>query len=131
MFKARNGRIEYGFERLEVWKIGKELVKEIYLITKDFPVSEKFGLISQLQRAAISIPGNIAEGSGKRTKKDFASFIRIAIGSLLEVITYLEIALDQKYISGTTYERLRNMTQELYFKLIALDKSLLQTTRTS
>lgn len=117
-------KVEYSFKRLDVWKKGMQLVNEIYNLTKQFPNEEKFALISQLRRAAVSIPLNIAEGSIKRTKKDFASFVRIALGSLMEVMTCLEIALNQKYISAIDYERQEKLIQELYFKLIALDKFL-------
>ncbi|NTV41168.1 MAG: four helix bundle protein [Candidatus Moranbacteria bacterium] len=68
-------KVEYGFYRLEVWKLGMELVDFIYVLTKKFPSDEKFALVSQMRRAAVSVPLNIAEGSIKRTKKDFASFV--------------------------------------------------------
>lgn len=118
-------KIEFGFYRLDVWKLGMRLVNEIYSITKDkFPSEEKFSLISQVRRASVSVPLNIAEGSIKRTKKDFASFVRIALGSLMEVMTCLEIALNQEYIDEKEYEDFQKLIQELYFKLIALDKFL-------
>ena len=78
----------------------------------------------QLRRAVISVPLNIAEGSIKRTKKDFAHFIRIALGSLMETMTCIEISFAQKYIHDQEYEKIAAMIQELYFKLIALDKFL-------
>jgi len=93
------GKVEYSFYRLDVWKLGMSLVNEIYTITKDFPGGEKFCLTSQLRRAVISVPLNIAEGSIKRTKRDFASFVRISLGSLMEVMTCIEIAFNQKYIN--------------------------------
>jgi len=98
-------KVEYGFYRLEVWKLGMKLVNEIYSVTKKFPNEEKFCLVSQVRRAAISVPLNIAEGSAKRTKKDFASFVRIALGSLMETMTCLEISLEQKYITKNEYEK--------------------------
>ena len=116
--------VEYGFYRLKVWQIGMKLVNEIYLITKNFPSEEKFSLVSQIRRAAISVPLNIAEGSAKRTKKEFALFVRIALGSLMETMTCLEISLAQKYIIKSEYESFKNLIQELYFKLISLDKFL-------
>lgn len=117
-------KVEYGFYRLEVWKLGMKLVSEIYDITKKFPGEEKFSLVSQIRRAAISVPLNIAEGSTKRTKRDFASFVRISLGSLMEVMTCLEISLNQKYINKVEYENFQKIIQELYFKLISLDKFL-------
>lgn len=101
-----------------------KLVNEIYSLTKKFPSEEKFCLVSQLRRAATSVPLNIAEGSTKRTKKDFASFIRIALGSLMETMTCIEIAQNQKYINQSEYEKIQELIQELYFKLISLDKFL-------
>lgn len=118
------GKVEYGFYRLEVWKLGMKLVSDVYDITKKFPSDEKFSLVSQIRRAAISVPLNIAEGSSKRTKKDFASFVRIALGSLMEVMACLEIALGQKFTNNVEHEKFQKIIQELYFKLISLDKFL-------
>ena len=100
------------------------IVNEIYSMTKNFPNDEKFCLVAQIRRSAISVPLNIAEGSAKRTNKDFANFIRIALGSLMETMTCVEIALEQKYINKEIYDRLSQIIQEEYFKLIALDKFL-------
>ena len=119
------GKVEYSFYRLDVWKLGMNLVNEIYTITKNFPSEEKFCLTSQLRRAAVSVPLNIAEGSIKRTKRDFASFVRISLGSLMEVMTCIEIAFNHKYINQKEYEKIQNLIQELYFKLISLDKFLI------
>ncbi|KUK80306.1 MAG: S23 ribosomal protein [Mesotoga prima] len=77
---------------LEVWRVSMDLVVKVYEITREFPKSEQFGLASQLQRSAVSIPSNIAEGSGRGTKRDFAHFLDQARGSLFEVITQLEIS---------------------------------------
>src|SRR3989338_4333031 len=91
-------KVEYSFYRLEVWKLGMNLVNEVYSLTKKFPKDEVFCLSSQLRRAVISVPLNISEGSAKRTKKDFAYFVRISLGSLMETMTCIEISLNQKYI---------------------------------
>ncbi|MEK7553585.1 MAG: four helix bundle protein [Patescibacteria group bacterium] len=125
MNNKNNKKVEYNFYRLNVWKLGMNLVNEIYSVTKIFPNEEKFGLISQIRRAAVSVPLNIAEGSTRRTKKDFAQFVRIALGSLMEVMTCIEIALNQKYVNQKEYEKIQGLIQELYFKLIALDKFLI------
>lgn len=116
--------MRYNFEKLEVWHLGMELVNEVYKLSSKFPSSEKFALTSQMKRAAISIPLNIAEGSGKRTRKDFRSYIRNAIGSTLEVITCSKIALQQNYLSEAQVEKLNVLLEKLYFKLIGLEKSL-------
>ena len=83
---------ELRFKDLEVWRVSMDLVAKVYEITREFPKSEQFGLAAQLQRSAVSIPSNIAEGSGRGTRKDFAHFLDQARGSLFEVITQLEIS---------------------------------------
>ncbi|MEW6002141.1 MAG: four helix bundle protein [Nitrospirota bacterium] len=89
------------FEDLEVWKKAHELVLKIYKITKDYPTEEKFGLVSQMRRAAISIPANISEGFKKRTLKDKANFYNIAQGSLEELRYYLILSKDLEYYKDT------------------------------
>ena len=100
------------------------LVNEVYSLTKKFPKEEMFCLTAQLRRAVISVPLNIAEGSAKRTKKDFAYFVRTSLGSLMETMTCIEISLNQKYIIKEENEKIQELVQELYFKLISLDKFL-------
>jgi four helix bundle protein len=78
-----------GYRELIAWQKGIDLVTEIYTITKKFPKEEVYGLQSQVRRAAVSIPSNIAEGQGRETKADFARFLRVALGSLAEVDTQL------------------------------------------
>lgn len=87
------------YKELNVWKRSREFCSSIYSITTKFPQEEKFGLTSQLRRAAISIPSNIAEGASRSAKKDFARFLEISIGSSYEIETQLLIATDLKYIS--------------------------------
>ncbi len=74
-------------EQLKVWKLAMEIAKDVYIITKDFPSEEKFGLTSQVRRAAVSIASNIAEGAGRYSDKEFAQFLSIASGSSFEVRT--------------------------------------------
>ena len=121
--------MKYNFENLEVWKLGMELVHNVYKSVKTFPDSEKFTLRDQFTRASISIPLNIAEGSGKPTQKEFIKYIRNSIGSLLETVTCIKIAFQENYIDNKTKEDLKKQTQKLYFKLIALEKSLDPTKR--
>jgi len=89
------------------------LVSDIYKITRDFPKNEEYSLSSQLRRAAISIPSNIAEGFGRNSSKDFVRFLFIAIGSLFEVQTQIEISLNQKYISEQTHKNIFEKSREL------------------
>ena len=72
---------------MEVWKLSIDLVEKVYIITNDYPSNEKFGLVSQIRRAAISIPSNIAEGSARKSDKEFIQFLYIALGSLSELET--------------------------------------------
>lgn len=76
------------YKQLIVWQKGVELVKLAYLLTKQLPAEEKFGIISQINRAAISIPANIAEGSSRNSDKDYGRFLQIALGSAFELQTY-------------------------------------------
>ncbi len=80
------------FRKLEIWQKGIELVKEVYLLTSDFPDTEKFGLISQMQRAAVSIPSNIAEGCSRNSEIEYKRFLEIAIGSSFELETQMIIS---------------------------------------
>jgi len=75
------------YKELTVWKRGIELVKAVYIISKQFPSEEKFGIISQITRAAVSIPANIAEGNSRNSDKDYGRFLQIALGSAFEVQT--------------------------------------------
>lgn len=88
------------FRELKVWQKAHQLVLEIYKITKTFPADERFGLITQMRRAAVSIPANIAEGFRKRGLKDKAHFYNIAEGSLEEVRYYLILGKDLNYCSN-------------------------------
>ena len=80
------------FRELEIWKIGFELALESYRLTKDFPNEEKFGLTSQMRRASVSIPSNIAEGCSRSSDKDFIRYLEIALGSAFELETQTLIA---------------------------------------
>ena len=85
------------YKDLEIWKRSMVLTKEVYTISKKLPTSEKYGLISQMQRASSSIPTNIAEGSGRNTKKEYIRYINIANGSLYELETQLLLTEDLGY----------------------------------
>ncbi|MFV0571508.1 MAG: four helix bundle protein [Xanthomarina gelatinilytica] len=85
---------------LKVWQESMDFVVMIYEITAQFPSNETFGLISQLRRASVSIPSNIAEGAGRKGAKEFSRFLYIALGSLSEVETQLEIALRLQYLKN-------------------------------
>lgn len=77
---------------LKVWQLGMQLAEDVYALTKKFPDDERFGLTTQLRRAIVSVPANIAEGNGRGSTKDYLRFLSIAVGSLAEVETFLELA---------------------------------------
>ena len=82
------------YRDLSAWQKARLLVKEVYLLTAGFPVGERFGLVSQMDRSAVSIPSNIAEGYGRAMTKDYLHFLRIARGSAYELETQLVLAQD-------------------------------------
>ncbi len=107
---------------LKVWKESMNLVVEIYKVSESFPKHEVYGLTSQLRRASVSIPSNIAEGAGRRGNKEFIRFLYIALGSLSEVETQIEIGYRLSYI-----DKLEGINKSIYFirKMLAnLIKSL-------
>jgi len=89
------------YRDLDVWKQSRQLVKSVYQLSRSFPKEEQFGLTNQLRRAAISVPSNIAEGSGRNHSKDSIPFFFIARGSLYEIETQLIISFDLEYISDS------------------------------
>jgi four helix bundle protein len=103
----------HNFRKLDIWKKSIDFVTKIYLLTNTFPSYERFGLISQMQRAAVSIPTNIGEGSAKSSNKDFARFLEMSLGSSIELETELTIALNLKYIESQIFETLQNEIIEL------------------
>ncbi len=116
----------FSFEKLEVWKNAIIFSKQIYEITLTFPDTEKFGLVSQIRRATISISSNIAEGSAKKSLKEQAKFTEIAFGSLLEVLNQIIIAKELKYINNETYILIRNDILQISRQLNALKNSQLR-----
>ncbi|MGM9831024.1 MAG: four helix bundle protein [Paludibacteraceae bacterium] len=95
----------HNFRKLDIWIDGMDLADTIYSVTESFPRHEVYGLSSQMQRAAVSVPSNIAEGSGKGSDKDFSRFLGIALGSLYELETQVLIASRRGYIdTAQSYE---------------------------
>lgn len=115
----------YSFEKLEVWILAKELTVFIYEVTRFFPQEEQFGLTNQLRRAIVSVGSNIAEGSGRTSKKDFAHFIQISYASMLEVMQQLIISKELGYIDEEQLKNFRILINQITLKLGALRKSLL------
>ena len=114
----------HNFKELKVWQKGRRFVKDIYVLTKKFPKEELFVLTSQMRRAAISIPSNIAEGSGRGSDKDFARFIDIATGSSYELESQLYVACDLEYFSEEELDSCLDKIQEMQKMLFHFKKHL-------
>lgn len=113
----------YSFEKLNVYQAARVLVKNIYLVQQRFPREEKYALGDQVRRAALSITSNIAEGSGRDSLKEKIHFIEIAYGSLTEVFSQLQVALDLGYISESDIDALRPYFEEVSKMLSGLRRS--------
>ena len=113
-------------KELKVWQKGIELVKSIYEITQLFPPNEQFGLISQMRRAAVSIPSNIAEGCGRNSDKELIHFLYIALGSASELETQIIISQELNFLGKENSEQL----QSLILEIIKMISSLIKTIRT-
>lgn len=113
---------------LDVWKNGIELVKKIYILTKDFPKEEIYTLTSQIRRSAISIPSNIAEGAARNSKKEFIQFLYIALGSAAELETQLIVAKELGYIKDLN---IFDDFEKLKIQLIGLIKYLKNREKTA
>ena len=119
-------RYTYSFEKLEVWQLSRKLVQEVYGLTNNFPEEEKYGMVSQIRRAAVSITCNIAEGAGRKTGKDKANFTQVAFSSLLEVLNLLIVAVDLRYMEEKALEAIRPTIEHIGNKLNALRNAQLK-----
>lgn len=112
-------------KKLDVWKKSVDFVTEVYTVTADFPSDERYGLVSQMRRAAISIPSNLAEGASRGTN-ELIQFVRIAIGSSSELDTQLEISRRLGYLPDAVYRSLDTELAQIDRMLNGLRKSLLE-----
>ncbi len=103
----------FSFEKLEAYKFARRLSVLIYKSTRSFPKHEIYGLSDQLRRASISIASNLAEGTGKHTRKEKAHYTGISFSSLMEVLCQLQIALDLNYIEQAQYAEIRELIEKL------------------
>lgn len=117
---------KFSFEKLDVWIESKELTKTIYNLTICFPDCEKFGLVSQLRRASVSICSNIAEGTSRISDKDKAHFISMSYSSTMEVLNQLILSFELDYIDETNYINCRNQINSISNKLNALRNYILK-----
>jgi four helix bundle protein len=114
-------------ERLEVWRDAMGLVEAVYRFSARFPDSERFGLVSQIRRAAVSIPANVAEGAARRSRQEYLRFLSIARGSLSEVDTHVQIAQRLQFAGADA--NLDDLVDRCFAKLTALMNSLSRSDR--
>lgn len=114
----------HNYKNLHIWQEGINLARKIYEVTEVFPANEKFGIVSQMTRAAVSIPSNIAEGAGRTSKKDFANFLSIAIGSIFELHTQIAICEQIGLIDVATAKQLDEQTFTLQQQITAFKQRL-------
>jgi four helix bundle protein len=115
----------FNFEKLETWQAAINLADWIYKITRTFPETERFGLTNQMRRAAVSISSNLAEGSSRSSRPDFARFVEMATGSLFEIISQATLAKRQELLTNTDFDRLYSACEKQSKMLSGLRKSLL------
>jgi four helix bundle protein len=109
---------------LKIWQLGMEIAELVYQLTRNFPDDEKFGLVSQLRRASISVPANIAEGNARGSTKEYLRFLSIAVGSLAEIETFLELATRFHFGDSQLISRLDALITEERRMLRGLQRSL-------
>lgn len=114
----------HNFKKLKIWTESIELVKDSYTLTKTFPDFEKFGLVSQMNRCAVSIPSNIAEGSSKSTNKHFNKYLQDSLGSAFEWETQLIIAFNEDYLSEENFKKLEQKIKQIQKMISSFQKGL-------
>lgn len=114
----------YSFKDLEVWKKSCDLSVEVYSITNNFPKEEIYGITSQIRRSAVSIPSNIAEGCARDSTKEYIRFISIALGSVAELRTQIEISLKVGFLNEKTFLNLEDKIVTIYKMLLGLKAKL-------
>lgn len=112
------------YKELHVWQKAIDLAVEVYRITEKLPADEKYGLISQMNKSAVSIPSNIAEGAGRNGKKEFDNFLGIALGSSFELDTQIIISNKLEYINDLDFQNLESELEHLQNMIVKLKKSL-------
>lgn len=112
------------YKNLKIWKKGRELVVDIYNITKALPGTERYGLVTQMQRSSVSIVANIAEGSARNSKKEFHQFLAISLGSIAELECYLYLLSDLRIIKFEDINKVLENTNYLRMMIITFKKVL-------
>jgi four helix bundle protein len=115
----------FNYEKLETWQEAIDFADLIYSVTKHFPNDERFGLTNQMRRAAVSISSNLAEGSSRNSRVDFARFVEIATGSVFEVVSQAFVARKQDFLSDEDFKKIYKASEKLGKILSGLRRSLL------
>ena len=123
---GKKGRTMFRFEKLDVWQKAVEYAGRVYEVTRKFSDDERYGLISQMRRAAVSVSSNLAEGSARNSDRDFARFVEIAYGSLMETISQAQIAKIQHFIQDDSFNELYQRADQLARMLSGLRSTLLK-----
>jgi len=117
-------------KKLDVWRLSMELTKSVYRLTAGYPAEEKFGLVSQMRRAAVSVPSNLAEGAARSSDNEFRNFLSIARSSLSELDTQLDLSQQLGFItveSRSEVDGLLTRVDKMLYALYQLKKSMVQT----
>jgi four helix bundle protein len=114
----------FRFEKFDVWQRAVEFADHVYVSTRPFPDEERFGLTSQMRRAAVSVSSNIAEGSGRSSDKEFGRFVGIAYGSLMEVVSESHVARRQSFLAQDAFDKAYQDAEELARMLSGLKAKL-------
>lgn len=114
----------FNFEKLDVWQRALDLAAFVYDFTGEFPSDERFGITSQMRRAAVSVSSNIAEGSSRSSRQDFARFVELAVGSLYELVSQGFIARKQGFLDEQVFQKLYSDSEELIRMLSGLRNHL-------
>lgn len=114
----------HNFRKLNIWKKSIDLATVIYEVTQHYPKVEIYGIVSQIRRSSVSISSNIAEGAGRKSKKEFSQFLRIAYGSACELETQLIISRNLKMISFENFEKLFNENDEIQKMIYVFERNL-------
>lgn len=116
----------HNFRKLNIWKEGMEITSNTYALTRRFPEFERYGLVSQMNRSAVSIPSNIAEGTSKSSDKDFHRYLEHSLGSAFELETQLEIARRESYVDENTYKFFQTRLMDLQKMIFGFKNKLIQ-----
>jgi four helix bundle protein len=123
---VRQGFAVFNFEKLETWQKAITFADMVYAVTRNFPADERFGLTNQMRRAAVSISSNIAEGTARNSKNDYARFLEIAAGSLFEVVSQSFIGQRQGFLSDVDFQKLYAAAEEQGKMLSGLRRLILE-----